>query len=160
MTMRQISLSQGKFALVDDEDFDRVSQYKWYFNDGYAMRYEKGKRIRMHRFILDAPDGVEVDHRNRNKLDQRRENLRLCTGIENKRNLGIRKDNTSGYKNVYLDRSTGHWRSAIYVNGKPIHFGSFKEKRHAAMAHAMFVKDFHGEFATSNFTAGEIVAKS
>src|ERR1044071_1696611 len=95
-TMKLIPLTQSKFALVDDSDFERIRQYKWYYNDGYAITYHKGKRIRMHRLIMNAPDGVDVDHRDTNKLNNQKSNLRLCTTTQNNRNGILRKDNSTG----------------------------------------------------------------
>lgn len=158
--MKHIPLKGDKVAVVDDDDYEFVNGFRWYLNKGYAQSYAKGRLYKMHRLVMVVKRGQHIDHINHDKLDNRKENLRLCSRAQNNRNLLRRKDNTSGYKNVYRDLSTGHWRPYIYVDGKPIYFGSFKEKRHAAIAHAIFVEHFHGEFATSNFTATEIVSKS
>lgn len=161
--MKQIKLNNktGRevYALVDDEDFEFVNQFKWHLNKAYADSYAKGKFYKMHRLVMKAKPGQQIDHINHNELDNRKENLRFCTQTENNRHIRMRRDNTVGYKNVMLDGSTGHFRPYIYVDGKPIFFGSFIEKRHAAMAHAMFAPGLHGEFALTNFTASEIVAK-
>jgi hypothetical protein len=149
--MKQISLTQGKFAIIDDEDYALVSQYNWYYNNGYAKAYHQGKRLRMHRLILNASKGQPVDHRNRNGLDNRRCNLRLCTLQENNRNITLRKDNTSGYKGVSLDKTTGHWRPLVFVDGKAKTCGQFKDKRHAALTYDLWATFFHGEFASTNF---------
>ncbi len=149
--MKQIQLTQNKFALVDDKDYVLVSQYNWYYNNGYAKTYHKGKRIRMHRLILNASKRQQVDHRDRNGLDNRRSNLRICTIQENNRNVGLRKDNTSGYKGVSLDKTTGHWKPLVYVNGEAKTFGQFKDKHHAALAYDLWATFFHGEFASTNF---------
>lgn len=149
--MKIIPLTQGFEAIIDDEDFALVSQYKWYCNEGYAVTYHKGKRVRMHRLLMDAKPGQQVDHRNRNRLDNRRSNLRICTLADNNRNITLRKDNTSGYKGVSLDKTTGHWKPLVYVNGKAKTFGQFKNKRHAALAYDLWAVDLHGEFASTNF---------
>ena len=90
--MKQIELSQGKYAIVDDDDYQELNIYNWYFNnDGYAVRsveISKGKRTkqRMHRIITNCPDGFEVDHANHDKLDNRKSNLRVCSSSENSHN--------------------------------------------------------------------------
>ena len=150
--MKTIQLTKGYETVVDDSDFDLVSQYSWYYNEGYAKAYHKGKRLRMHRLILGAKKGQQVDHRNRNRLDNRRSNLRICTLKENNRNITMRRDNTSGYIGVSLDKSTGHWRPTVYVDGKVKTSGQFKDKHHAALARDLWAIFFHGEFASTNFS--------
>jgi len=149
--MKLIELSQGRFAKIDDEDWEKVSQFKWHYNNGYAKTWSKGKRIRMHRLIMSAPDGVNVDHIDHDTLNNQRLNLRLCTVTQNNQNLNMRKDNTSGYKGVTLDKSTGHWKPLLYVDGEPFSFGCYKEKHHAALAYDLWATDLHGEFASTNF---------
>lgn len=150
--MKLVPLTKGYLAKIDDSDFELVSRYRWYYNEGYAVTYHKGKRIRMHRLILGTPQGCKTDHLNRDRLDNRRSNLRVCTTQQNNRNVGLRKDNTSGFKGVFLDRSTGHWKPVVYVNGKPKSCGQFIEKRHAALAYDLWATLLHGEFASTNFT--------
>lgn len=149
--MQKIKLSQGKYAIVDDEDYDLVSRYNWYYNEGYAKAYYQGKRLRMHRLILKAKNGQQIDHRNRNRLDNQRSNLRICTLQENNRNITLRKDNTSGYKGVSLDKSTGHWRPLVYVDGKVKTSGQFLNKHHAALVYDLWATFFHKDFASTNF---------
>jgi HNH endonuclease/AP2 domain len=150
--MKLIPLSKGKFAKCDDENYELVSHHRWYENEGYAITYQKGKRIRMHRLIMNAPDGVDVDHRDHDKLNNQKSNLRLCTLTQNNQNGKLRKDNTSGYKGVSLDRSTGHWRALMYANGQAHYSGQFLEKHHAALAYDLWAIDLHGEFASTNFS--------
>ncbi|MMZ67947.1 hypothetical protein D1872_305870 [compost metagenome] len=100
--MREIPLTQGKVAIIDDEDFEKVSAYKWCYSStiGYAVsrKVVNGKRqpVLMHRLILDAPPGLVTDHINHDKLDNRKANLRLCTRHENNRNMPLRSNNKSG----------------------------------------------------------------
>ena len=149
--MKQIPLTKDQVALIDDADFELVNKYHWYSNEGYAIAYHKGRRIRMHRLILNASKSRKVDHRNRNPLDNQRANLRLCSVKENNRNVNIRKDNTSGYKGVSLDKTTGHWKPLVYVDGRQKTFGQFKDKHHAALARDLWAVFFHKEFASTNF---------
>lgn len=103
---KKIKLTQGKHAIVDDEDFERLSQYKWYYHhEGYAVRNSKEnmrrRLISMHRIINNTPDGKVTDHINGDKLDNRKSNLRSCTHAENARNSKLRSDSSSGMKGVY-----------------------------------------------------------
>jgi len=152
--MKKIPLSQqGKnkdkhFALVDDEDFDKVNKFRWSItNNGYALK-KSGTR-QMHRLILNTPKGKDTDHINGNKLDNRRENLRVVTRSENNANQKINKNNTSGYKGVSWNRNLQYWTANIKVNRK--HFVKyFKTKREAAIGYnKMMIKNF-GEFALLN----------
>lgn len=149
--MKLIPLSKGKFAKVDDEDYLRLIKHKWYENDGYAITYQKGKRIRMHRLIMNAPDGINVDHRDTDKLNNQKSNLRLCTTTQNNRNGTLRKDNTTGYKGVSIEPSTGYFRPNVYKDGVALSFGNFKDIHHAALARDLWALDLYGEFASTNF---------
>src|SRR5688572_21984799 len=121
--MKYIPLSQGFFAKCDDDMFDFLMQYKWHYNEGYAKTWYKGERIRMHRLILNAAPGMNVDHIDHDKLNNQKSNLRLCTTTQNNQNGVRRKDNTSGYKGVSLEKSTGHWRPLVYAGGKAHYIG-------------------------------------
>jgi hypothetical protein len=149
--MKLIPLSKEKFAKIDDDDLALVSQYRWYENEGYAITYHKGKRTRMHRLIMNASDGVDVDHRDIEKLNNQKSNLRFCTVTQNNRNVASRKNNTTGYKEVTIDPTTGHYRPNIYKDGAALSFGQFKEKRHAALTRDLWALDIYGEFASTNF---------
>ena len=143
-----IPLSQGKFAIVDFDDYAVLSQYKWHAQHyGYAIRFasagETGsgyikKAIWMHRVILGAPDGVPVDHRNGRKNDNRRSNLRLCTHAENCRNKSA--------KGVGFHKASGRWRAYIRFNYKQIerHFNSYEE---AVVGREVLKAEYFGEFA-------------
>lgn len=129
---KQIPLTQGQFAIVDDDDFEIVKNHKWCIHHGYAV---SSRGIRMHRLIMNCPDSKEVDHINRNRLDNRKENLRICTRTENCRNRGENKDNTSGYKGVNFHKPLGKWRAKIVLNNKHIHLGYFDNPKDAARAY-------------------------
>src|SRR5437879_4118875 len=107
--MKKIPLTQGQFAIVDDADFLELSQFSWYaqkqrhgFYAVRCIRDEKGNQrtILMHREIMRTQDGFDTDHINNDKLDNRRENLRICTASQNMQNKDIRSDSTSGFKGV------------------------------------------------------------
>ncbi|MDP9317093.1 MAG: HNH endonuclease, partial [Chloroflexota bacterium] len=132
---KNITLTQGKVALVDDEDYESLSSHKWrYHNAGYAVRTEGTRSVLMHRVIMQAPVGMEVDHINRDRLDNRRTNLRLCSHMENCRNNSTHKG-SSQYKGVYWDKANQRWVSRIVVSYKDIYIGSFSSELEAAHAY-------------------------
>jgi hypothetical protein len=131
--MKRIPLTQGKFALVDDADFEWLNQWKWRVNHGYARRalYENGKRagdISMHRLINNTPAGLDTDHINRDKLDNRRDNLRSATRSQNNFNTPPPKNNKSGTKGVWYSKRWGLWYAQIKVKGKRYNLGSSQVK--------------------------------
>lgn len=149
----RIPLTQNKYAIIDEDDFERVGQHKWFtFAKGYGATHnpkDHNKMIWMHRFILDAPIGMEVDHINGNRLDNRKENLRLCTKSENQMNRSRNKNNRSGFKGIYLDtRSRSRqWNAKIVINRKPIYLGAFNTPQEAGKAYELAAKKYHGRFA-------------
>jgi hypothetical protein len=157
--VRIVPLTRGYSALVDAEDYERVASFAWSAakpsNVVYAVRDEKRKRIYLHRFILNAPDGVEVDHWNGDGLDNRRENLRLCSHAENVRNSRPHARGTSSYKGVHLHRASGKWAVEIQVNEKRRFIGLFGDETEAAKAYDAAARASHGEYAYCNFAEGE-----
>jgi len=143
--MKKIPLSQGKFALVDDDDFEWLSQYKWYFHDGYAERNQKPRF--MSRLILDAPAFMQVDHKNGNPLDNRRENLRLATPAENCRNRKQQSNNTTGERGVYWHKQLGKWAVRVRRDGKLVNGGIFKTFESAVVAARILRELLHAEFS-------------
>ena len=150
--MRKIKLTQGKYALVDNEDFEWLSQWKWVFNNGYAVvsRYIGGgsknaKRatIYMHRLINKTPSGFETDHINRNKLDNRKENLRIASKNLNSINRGLRKDNTSGYKGVGWEKRRKKWYASIMINQKSKTLGCFNNIQDAIFIRQEAERKYH-----------------
>lgn len=133
--MRTIPLGD---ILVDDEDYERLSQYNWYLNEsGYAVAKVDGKTERMHRLILGLEpfDGKAGDHVNRNRLDNRRSNLRVVTTTENNRNSSVRKDSKSGVRGVCWDVSRGKWKAHIGVGtNKLLNIGRYETKEEAVAA--------------------------
>ena len=137
--MKQIKLTQNKFTLVDDEDYDVLSEHKWYLlkgkkdKVGYAVRWSpviKGKRfiVWMAKEILNIGKGTESDHINRNSLDNRKCNLRITTRKENNDNRGVW--GTSKYRYVYWDKSRNKW--VVRVKGKFV--GRYKYEKDAIRA--------------------------
>lgn len=151
--MKAIKLTQNKMAIVDDDDFYSLSQFKWCFQNsprgyGYAVRINKKRLIIMHRLIMNAKEGMEVDHINGNTLDNRRCNLRVCSPPENKRNRKINKGSYSGYKGV--DFKKNRWRARIQINKKSLFLGCFMTKEEAAEAYNIAALKYHKEFACLN----------
>lgn len=147
--MKRISISGGKaYALVDDEDYEFLSQFKWTLTaKGYAMA-----GVRMHRLIMKAPDGVEVDHRFGNRLDNQKKNLRLCTPAQNSQSKKVRAATKSGYKGVHQPPKVApKYQARVIVNYKPYHLGTFADPHMAALMYDFWATYFYGEFAMTNF---------
>lgn len=155
---KEIKLTREKFAIVDDEDYERLNQWKWHCTTrGYAMRTEHldkdNKRgILMHRFIIGAVKGEEVDHINRDTLDNRRINLRLCTRIENSHNIAKLAlcRAKSKYKGVSLNIGNNKWEVKISNNKQKIFVGYFTDELAAANAYNYYAKEYFGEFVYLN----------
>jgi len=163
--IRTISLTRGQFAIVDDEDFQELNKYKWFAiknrnGDFYAVRKkktEKGqKTIRMHRIIMNAPKYLLVDHRDHNTLDNRKNNLRICTNSENSMNQKIRNGCSSKYKGVCWFKPYKNWMGYITVNGKTIFLGYFEDEDKAARAYNVASRKYHGEHGLQNIIEGQI----
>jgi len=163
--MKKIPLTQGQVARVDDADYEWLKQYKWcahkightfYAERGITISPYKQKMIRMHRVILDAPDGTQVDHKNTDGLDNRRSNLRFCTHSENCRNQRINRKNKSGFKGVSFSKRNAQnpWLVLIQVNSKRIHVGYYQTAEMAAAAYDLAALKHYGEFALTNKMLG------
>jgi hypothetical protein len=159
--VREIPLTQGYMALVDDEDYDRVSQFKWHArvqrHTVYVGRsvYSGGRHTVMylHRFILDAPRGIEVDHTDGDGLNCRRSNLRLADRVLNNGNRAKTVRGSSPYKGVSLNACSGTWRAKIRFQGTNIGLGFFRDPIDAARAYDAAARMYFGEFARVNFAA-------
>jgi hypothetical protein len=152
----QIPLHGGQFALIDDDDFELVSQFKWIAATKGGLSYARcrldGKPFGMHRLILGKPKGP-IDHKNGNGLDNRRSNLRLCTHAENMRNRRKMAKCASKFKGVTL-HSSGNFRATIYQGGEPLCLGTFTSEEHAARQYDRAARIFFGKFAKTNEMLG------
>jgi hypothetical protein len=153
--VREIPLTQGKTALVDDEDFALVAGYKWCAlrkkgNHWYAVRgvsTPKGVRhIYMHRVIANPPEGMVTDHINGDGLDNRRSNIRVATKRQNAQNTSIHRNNTCGFKGVSISR-----RGHITAKCQGVYLGLFKTVEDAARRYDEEALIRYGEFARLNF---------
>lgn len=147
---RIIPLTKGRYAIVDKDDWERASRFKWnYGTHGYAMRQEGGRRNRrtilMHRFILPT-ESAKTDHENGNRLDYRRRNLRGCTNVENGRNKSVSKRNKLGIKGVWWVPDKRAFVSQITIGGKARQLGYFPTKASAKDAWNRAAQALHGEF--------------
>jgi len=166
--VREIPLTQGYVALVDDEDYDRVMQFKWHVDIEkrpgksrpdvlYARRSYKvgGKKVRcerMHHFILGSRE--RVDHADLNGLNNQRSNLRHVSASQNCANRRKSQYSRSQYKGVSYVSERGNWRVVVGHHGKSIHVGCFRDEEEAARAYDERALAIHGEFARLNFPEG------
>jgi hypothetical protein len=151
---RKIPLTQGKFALVDPEDYAELARHKWCAakqgNSFYAVRSEHGRQLRMHRVILNAPAGMVVDHIDHEGLNNTKRNLRSCTKAQNAHNQRPQKGCSSRFKGVCWSKRERKWYSRIQCHGRPRSLGLFKNERDAARARDAAAQALHGEFAYLN----------
>lgn len=149
-----VPLTQGYEAVIDAADVPLVEGYSWraltdcrrvYAVTGIGPRGDV-TAIRMHRLIMDAADGIDVDHIDHNGINNRRKNMRLCTRSQNLQNQRKRSDNTSGYKGVNYYKRTGKWRAYIMLEGKEKHLGYFDSPEGAYRAYCNASKEVHGEY--------------
>jgi len=159
--MKRIPLTQNKYALVDDRDYEQLNQWKWRaqksINTWYASRRSsrkngKPKTILMHRLILglESGDPRETDHKDGSGLNNCRDNLRAATKAQNQHNRK-RQKGTSKFKGVYWKKDRAKWRAYIKVERQSIHLGCFNSEMHAARAYDHAAKIYFGEFACTNF---------
>lgn len=146
MLMKRIPLTRGKYAVVDDDDYNALGQYPWcYMSVGYAYNRELGY---MHRAITKPGKGLQVDHINHDKLDNRRENLRVCTGGQNTANRPKMRSK-SGYKGIWWWESRKKYKVYIGSGKKQITIGYFSSLDEAISARQQAVKEYHGEYAST-----------
>jgi hypothetical protein len=160
--MKEIQLTQGQVALVDDEDYEELAQFKWcaqwfeHTQTYYAVRSVAGQpqgpkrvRLQMHRVVMKAGKGMIVDHRFHETLNNQKYNLRICTAAQNNHNRSIASNNTTGCKGV--SRVPGSLKNKyiahLMVNGCRMHLGTFSSFAEAVVARRNAEKEHHGEFA-------------
>lgn len=150
-----IELTKGMLAKVDDADYEWLSEYSWHCVMGYAARKitinGKLKLIYMHREIMQPEDGQEIDHINRDKCDNQRANLRVCTQAQNNYNRGKQCNNTSGYIGVCFYSDRNKFVARIMIDGRRKYLGCFTDPAEAARVRDMAAIKYYGEFAELNF---------
>ncbi len=161
-----IHLTKGKITVVDADEYDKLNSVKWQFQAtnkypdiGYATRGNTQlTKYSMHRVITNAPKGMHVDHENGDRLDNRRQNLRVCTPGENIINMQLLPRNTSGFKGVTTGYTrvdgTKSWRAALGIDNKRVALGSFLTAEDAARAYDAAAIEEFGEFARTNVMLG------
>lgn len=164
--MKEIKISQGKTVLVDDWDYEWLSQYKWYLGKSkrksgddlyYAWTHQyNGHVTSMHRILTNAQPGQIVDHRNGNGLDNQRLNLRTCTKAQNARNIKARWGR-SQYKGVYWHKHRKKWAVEINIGGQRKSLGYYADEIAAARAYDKAALNYFREFADINFPLAELV---
>jgi hypothetical protein len=156
---KEIQLTQGKVALVDDEDYEYLMQWKWFANKKgstfYAVRSLHSNNVRktifMHRLITNNINTkMQTDHLNGNGLDNRKINLRICTTSQNSMNRGLQINNTTGFKGVNYDKFSNKFRAQIRVNNIYKNLGYYIDPKDAARAYNEAAIKYHGEFANLN----------
>lgn len=162
--MKTIATTNGYTIFVDDEDYPDLSKRKWFARKSagrtwYATSKLEGRRhspnISMHRVVMNYPKGLEVDHINGNGLDNRKENLRICTHLQNGMNQKSR-GGSSLYKGVYWHKQNLNWVAYLHHLGKRLHLGSFDSEVEAAKRHDEAARKLNKEFGRYNFPlAGE-----
>lgn len=153
---RWIPLTKGVFALVDEEDFGKVSQYNWTALKSPRTHYAYFRRARavvyLHRFIMDAPNGTQVDHQDGNGLNCRRNNMRVCSCRNNHQNIRkTGKLTSSQFKGVVWDKSRAKWAARVKTGGVTYFLGRFDSEEDAAHAYDTSAIRMFGEFARLNF---------
>lgn len=155
--MREIPLTRGYVAMVDDEDYERVSNIHWHAvihrKKVYAQRplYKQTGPASLHRFILDAPKGFEVDHIDGNSLNCTRKNMRLCDHYGNSQNRATSTLSKSGFKGVYWDKGRRKWKAEIQAYKRTYKLGRYALVEDAARAYDAKARELHGQFARLNF---------
>jgi hypothetical protein len=151
----------NKTTLIDEDDYEKIKKFTWYAHKGlddkfratatYSNKENIRKTIKLSRFIMNNPKGKVVDHINGNTLDNRKDNLRVCTNAENIRN-SIKPKNgvTSKFKGVYFDKLLKKYRAQIGFNRKIIHLGCFINEEDAALSYNENAIKLFGEFAKLN----------
>ena len=161
---RRIPLTRGKFALVDADDYYRLSKFQWYAKYSgstfYAVRNHSGKSVKMHREIMGGPGHLLVDHIDRNGLNNRRSNLRFCTSSQNLCNTVSIRGSSSRYKGVCWHKREKQWVASIQFKKKSYYLGDFDNEIDAAKAYDKKAKVLHGEFACLNLPSAAEAASS
>lgn len=145
--------NKGEMFLVDLEDFWKVKDISWHKNEqGYIVSTINGKQTRIHRFIMNCPQGYDIDHKygKTTRYDNRKYNLRIATRSQNNTNKGLQINNTTGITGVYKHSFGDKWYANIWQNNKTIYLGLFDTKEEAIFARKQAEEKYYGEFSYDN----------
>jgi hypothetical protein len=163
VVVNKISLTKGKYVIVDDEDYEYLNQFTWQLSKGHYTNYAirtyrkkacKRKTMRMHRVIMNPPSHLQIDHKDGNGLNNQKENLRICTQSQNIGNRGVMKNNTSGVKGVHWDKNAKKWRARLGMNGKRKCLGIYDDLDEAKDVYIKAAKEFFGEYYNDTDNGG------
>ena len=156
---RTIQLTRGLNTLIDEADFETVCHLRWHIrgtgNNSYATHSEptgstpKHRPVRLHRLLTSTADDKRIDHKNGDRLDNRKYNLRTATRLENNRNIHVPKGK-SRFKGVIWDASKNCWKARIGIEGKALYLGSSQTEEECALLYDAAARKFFGEFACTN----------
>ena len=141
-------------AIIDLDDVDKVKEYKWHVNKSrgkYEYVISSKNNTKLHRLIVNAPKGMVIDHINHNCLDNRKENLRLCTNQQNICNCEVAKNNKSGHKGVYWCNSRNKWQAQVTINNKTVYVGRYNTLEEAVEARRNAAKKYYGEYSYEDY---------
>lgn len=149
-----VTLTRGHEAIIDAADAESAGRFNWYalvtkYGHTYALRArrkEDDEPQLLHRMLTKAPAGMDVDHINGNGLDNRRENLRVCTHAQNMANQRIERPNRLGYRGIYQQTPTS-FRAEISVKDKKVNLGNYRTAAEAAAVYQRAVVEIRGEYA-------------
>lgn len=154
---KEIELTKGYKAIVDDEDFEYLSQFRWYILNVYAYYRDGNRHIPMHKVVLERRlcrpliKGEEADHIDHNTTNNTRNNLRSATHKQNSSNKSKRANATSRFKGVHMNKQSGKWTAMIMANGRTFYLGRFLNEEEAARKYDEQALIHFGEFANLNF---------
>lgn len=154
-----LDLPNGFKTIIDDDDYGMVRMYKWQCRQSKGLKYVgrgqyidgKVRQFSLHRQITECPKGMVVDHVNGDGLDNRRENLRICTQLGNNGNQRLKSNNSTGYKGVSLHKMTGRFQASITKDGKATYLGLFDSVIDAAMAYDAAANEYFKDYRRTNF---------
>lgn len=151
--MKEIEIGKsGKYFIIDDEDFELVNKYYWHLDrQGYVRGVPKNRKlIRLHRLIMNPSKEKVIDHINRNPLDNRKNNLRICSQVQNMANRSAYINNTSGYKGICFNKKRNKYFTWFAHNKKRIYGGTFTNLSDAIKRYNELALKHNGEFAVLN----------
>ncbi|NTW70666.1 MAG: hypothetical protein HGA49_00275 [Eubacteriaceae bacterium] len=147
---------KGEPFLFDPEDFEIVRRHTWHISKrGYLTSKISGKAVPMHRILVRNSTQLVVDHISRNRLDNRRSNLRLCTQQENSFNQTLPRNNSTGHIGVSFMKKANVFEAYIHLNNKKHHLGLYKNLKDAVMVRDIAAQKYFGEFANLNYPNAE-----